>query len=481
MMNKKNLSIKQIFSQANKLMFALAVIPLVVSVLLYSRQIVIYQNTLNNIQQANTVAAKADEEVVEEMWDIVTGQLSLAEFNEHNILDSLKEDIQRIQANTRTSQEASILDVALRTLKNLENYQAQIVDNISLQNSYEKNTEIMTQVNSINQLLSEILQEFVRIEINLASQTNKEMIHSLIILSMIELLVLLGIIYFVQKNRKFLNEKVQIPLDHLITMAHELSKGHLGYRLNLPDTPELSILTESLNKMADDLSLLLEENALKQYHLAQSEVRVLQAQITPHFIYNSLDAILSLIEQERYPEASKMTFALSDFFRISLSKGKDWIPLETEIRHVEDYLMILKIRYGEMLTYQIDIPESLKQRTILKMILQPIIENAVYHGTKFVRKVGNIHVSVQEMDDNLIFIIEDNGIGIKKERLQEIQEELAKGLDSEFITGYGLSNVNKRLLIYYGNKAGIHIESQYKKGTKVTVIVSKREEDTGNV
>ncbi|MBL1225794.1 sensor histidine kinase [Enterococcus sp. BWR-S5] len=475
-MKKKAPSIQQIFSQANKLMFALAIIPLLISILLYSRQLFIYQRTVANIQEANAIAAKVDDTVLEEMWDVVTGQIPLKQYSKNSIVDELREDIFHIQENINTKGERSILDVALRIIDSLESYQEDILTNLSKENSYEKNKEVMVQVESVTQLLSDILQEFVRIEINLASQKNTEMIQSLMILSVVELMIVVGIIYFVRKNRRFLNERIQEPLNNLIHMSNELAKGHLGYRLALPQTPELSSLTESLNKMADDLTQLLEENALKQYHLAQSEVRVLQAQITPHFVYNSLDAIVSLIEQEQYEKAKEMTFALSDFFRISLSKGKDWISVDTEIKHIQDYLVILQIRYGEMLQFQIDVPDSLRNYQILKMILQPLVENAVYHGVKFNRRVGLIQVTLEEEESNLIFTVADNGIGIQPEQLEEIQEELAKGVDSDFSTGYGLYNVNKRLLLYYGSQAGIRLESHYRKGTTIRVTVPKRQE-----
>ena len=180
----------------------------------------------------------------------------------------------------------------------------------------------MVQVDSVIELLSEILQEFVRVEISLASQTNQDLIQSVLLLIAFQLLLILLIIYFISKNRRFVRENLQNPLDRLVELSDELAQGHLGFRAVLPDTPELRTLTSSLNKMADDLTRLLEENALKQYHLAQSEVRVLQAQITPHFIYNSLDAIVSLIEVERYEQATEMTYALSDFFDFTKQRAR---------------------------------------------------------------------------------------------------------------------------------------------------------------
>ena len=384
----KTKSIKGIFQQTNKLMILVAFIPLVVSSVFYSRQIFIYQNTINNIEEANQLSEKVDAIVLEEMWDLVFGQKTVAQVQKTNVIDELRSDLQHIQENTSTAKELNILAVAFRTLDSLETYQQQLIDNILKDEPVEKNQYVMIQVDSVIDLLSDILQQFVGVEISLASQTNHELVQSVL------LLIIFAII---NKNRRFVRDNLQYPLDRLLDLSNELSQGHLSYRAELPETPELRTLTSSLNRMADDLTRLLEENALKQYHLAQSEVRVLQAQITPHFIYNSLDAIVSLNEAARYEQATEMTYALSDFFRISLSKGQDWIPLEKELRHVDDYLKILQIRYGRMLSYTIEDQTVSPELQVLKMVLQPLVENAVYHGTKFVRRVGMIRITVSEL------------------------------------------------------------------------------------
>lgn len=467
-------SIKRIFHQANALMFLLAVIPLVISIFIYSRQIFIYQQSIDNIQEANAISSKVNTDVLEELWDLAFGRISIGSYERSSILSEIRTDIEHIEENTATLAERNTLEVAFRTLDTLEDYQAQVIQNIADEEPMKKNEEIMVQIDDVTQLLYGVLQDFVKVEIDLAGQKNQEIIRSITILSAVEGCIFLFIIYFVYRNKRSLNKNIQEPIDQLITLSNELAVGHLGYRAELPEVAEMQVLTKSMNKMADDLNELLEENALKQYHLAQSEVRVLQAQITPHFVYNSLDALLSLIEQERYEEAKDTTYALSDFFRISLSKGQDWITVEKEIRHIDDYLTILKIRYGEMLNFQINCPEHLRNVTVLKMILQPLVENAVYHGTKHVRRVGEITVVVEEDDVSLYITVQDNGIGMTSERLAEVNAELDKGIDSDFSEGYGLYNVNKRLLLYYGRNAGITIESQHDQGTRMIVKVPKK-------
>lgn len=473
---KPNLSIKQIFAQTNKLMLTLAVIPLLSSILLYSRQIYIYQRAFTNIEEANLIVTKVDQQVLKEMWDVVFGIVPPHAYQQKNTLKEVRTAINKIKENTSSSVEQSSLNVAISIIDTITDYQSKIIDNISLGDSVTDNEQMMVEIDALTRLLIDRLKDFVGVEIEVASVRHQEMIRSLILLTIVEGFIILMIIYSVRKNKKIINEKIQQPIDHLIHMADELAAGNLAFRLPIPDTLEMQQLTYSLNQMANDLTQLLEENALKQYHLAQSEVRVLQAQITPHFIYNSLDAILSLIEQEQTTRAAEMTHALSDFFRISLSKGQDWIPVERECKHISDYLTILKIRYGEMLTFSIAIQPELLQEQMLKMVLQPLVENAVYHGTKFVRRVGEVRITSENTPEQMTFIIQDNGLGMTPERLSEVQKELEKGIDTDFTTGYGLYNVNKRLLLYYGRAASIQIESTYQQGTTVRLSVPKKKE-----
>lgn len=473
---KANLSIKQIFARTNKLMLTLAVIPLLASIALYSRQIYVYQRTFSNIEQANLIVGKVDQQVLEEMWDVVFGIRTVDSYQRRNALKTVKSDIHQLRRSTYSSNEISALNVSVSIIHTIEDYQNQIIDNIKHEESSNDNEVIMVEVDSLIRLLIDRLKDFVGVEIDVSSIRHKEMTRSIILLTVIEVFIVLMIVYSARRNKEIIVDKIQKPIEQLTVMADELAVGHLNFRLPIPETKEIQKVTTSLNKMADDLNKLLEENALKQYHLAQSEIRVLQAQITPHFIYNSLDATLSLIEQEKYELASEMTHALSDFFRISLSKGQDWIPIEKELKHIYDYLKILKIRYGEMLTFSIDVDENLFSEPILKMVMQPLVENAVYHGTKFVRRVGDIRITSSSTDDKITLIIADNGIGMTPERLSEVKTELAHGIDADFKTGYGLYNVNKRLLLYYGRSASIKIDSIYKQGTTLYLTVPKKKE-----
>ena len=471
---EKIASIKDIFQQTNRLLFNITLIPLLVISIFYTRNILIYRSALANVEEANSVSTIVQENVLEELWDLVFGLIQVSDYESGNELEKVRLAIEEIQANTTTAKEAANLDVALRTLDTLDHYISKMESNIANERPFDENEAIMVQVDAVTVLLYAILQDFVRVEIELAGKTSDDMLVSLYYLMLFELIIVLTIIYSAKKNNRFLTQQIQEPLNDLIVLSEELSQGHLDYRAKEPEVAELRVVTKSMNDMAHNLHVLIEENAVKQFDLAQSELRVLQAQITPHFIYNTLDAILSLAEQGNSEQVKTMTYALSDFLRISLSKGQDWITIEKEIRHIEDYLTILQIRYGAMLTFAIDIPEEILQTEVLKMILQPLVENAVYHGTKHVRRAGKVTVAATVAEDTIRFLITDNGIGMEDERLLEIQARLAQAtVDDSGEGGYGLYNVRKRLLLYYGNAASLQIDSTYRNGTTVTVTVPK--------
>nr|WP_319215121.1 sensor histidine kinase [uncultured Trichococcus sp.] len=471
---EKIASIKEIFQQTNRLLFSITLIPLLVISIFYTRNILIYRSALANVEEANSVLTIVQENVLEELWDLVFGLIQVSDYESGNELEKVRLAVEEIQANTTTAKEAANLDVALRTLDTLDHYISKMEGNIANERPFDENEAIMVQVDAVTVLLYAILQDFVRVEIELAGKTSDDMLVSLYYLILFELIIVLTIIYSAKKNNRFLTQQIQEPLNDLIVLSEELSQGHLDYRAKEPEVAELRVVTKSMNDMAHNLHVLIEENAVKQFDLAQSELRVLQAQITPHFIYNTLDAILSLAEQGNSEQVKTMTYALSDFLRISLSKGQDWITIEKEIRHVEDYLTILQIRYGAMLTFAIDIPEEILQTEVLKMILQPLVENAVYHGTKHVRRAGKVTVAATVADDTIQFLITDNGIGMEDERLLEIRKRLDQAtVDDSGEGGYGLYNVRKRLLLYYGNSASLQIDSTYRKGTAITVTVPK--------
>lgn len=237
---------------------------------------------------------------------------------------------------------------------------------------------------------------------------------------------------------------------------------------------EVESLGLGFNIMMSNIKELKENSIKEQENLKKSELRTLQAQINPHFLYNSLDSIMWIAEANKSEKVVEIVSELSNFFRISLSKGKDWISIKDEIEQTRSYLNIQKIRYEDILDFKIDIEEELLDYRILKMILQPVVENALYHGIKNKRSGGSIYIKGSKTEDNnLMLEIVDNGIGMSPEKLKEIMAEFDNNSFeyTKVKNGFGLSNVHKRIRMYYGDKYGVSIKSEVDKGTNVTLLV----------
>ncbi|WP_343754481.1 sensor histidine kinase [Alkalibacterium iburiense] len=262
----------------------------------------------------------------------------------------------------------------------------------------------------------------------------------------------------------------------------ELSEKMLGTetfdeKIEKPETvpDELAVLYESFNKLIERNTELFTEVTLSQEERMELEVALLHSQISPHFLYNTLSAIKGLSDMEMNEEASQMTTQLSDFFRTSLSRGREIIQLEEELQNVESYLTIMETRYGDFFDYTINIPKKWYPYYIVKLSLQPLIENAIYHGVMNDRKKGLISLTCKEEDGDIVFSVWDNGKGIKEEKLSKIREELSAPYltDSETETGVGLRSVHIRIKNRYGEKYGLVIDSEYGEYTQILLRIPK--------
>ena len=199
----------------------------------------------------------------------------------------------------------------------------------------------------------------------------------------------------------------------------------------------------------------------------KSEFDTLQSQINPHFLYNTLDIIVWMIENENSDKAVNIVTALAKFFRISLSKGKNIITVKDEVEHVRNYLMIQNMRFKNRFEYSIDVDEKVLSYSSLKLMLQPLVENAIYHGMEFMDGDGEIDVKVFKEDNSLYFTITDNGLGMSEDMVETL-------LSKDFVpskkgSGIGVKNVNERIKLYFGSEYGLKVESEPDEGTKITI------------
>lgn len=237
---------------------------------------------------------------------------------------------------------------------------------------------------------------------------------------------------------------------------------------------EIGSLTKSFNVMTHRIQELMKQNVHEQEQKRKSELKALQSQINPHFLYNTLDSIIWMAEGKKNEEVVLMTAALARLLRQSISNEEELVSIGQEIEYARSYLIIQKMRYKDKLEFQIDVSPSINSIPIIKLVLQPIIENAIYHGLKYKESKGLLIVKGYEEGDNVILQIIDNGVGMDEEKLLHIFDKHKVNYHSN---GVGVYNVQRRLLLYYGNDYGISYKSIQGEGTTVTVTIPKRKEN----
>lgn len=233
-------------------------------------------------------------------------------------------------------------------------------------------------------------------------------------------------------------------------------------------TEEITTLSKSFDHMVIKIQELMERIRKEEISLRKTELKALQAQINPHFLYNTLDAIAWLCTGKRNEDAEEMVTALARLFRISISKGHEVIPIENELQHAKSYLKIEKFRYKNQFTYHFDVDEECLPYLCNKITLQPIIENAIYHGLSRMVDEGEITIRIYQQKGDILFSVSDNGVGMTE---QECREILRKEPGDQ--TGIGIKNVNDRIKIYFGDQYGLTITSVLDEGTTVTIRMPK--------
>ena len=235
---------------------------------------------------------------------------------------------------------------------------------------------------------------------------------------------------------------------------------------------EVQELSESFGHMVVKIQHLMETVRREEINLRKTELKALQAQINPHFLYNTLDSIAWMCEQGRNDEAVQMVNALAQLFRISISRGHELIPIRSELRHAESYLKIQKHRYKNQFSYRFDVDESCLDFLCNKITLQPIIENAIYHGINGLVDEGEIVITLRAEGTDVVFTVADNGVGMDQAQIEAILRK-----ERSDHTGIGIKNVNDRLKIYFGEGYGITIDSEPDVGTTVTIRMPQVREE----
>lgn len=265
----------------------------------------------------------------------------------------------------------------------------------------------------------------------------------------------------------YISSKVSRPIRKLEKTVKEIEAGNLDTVIEIEGFYEVRHLGQSVQKMEAQIKRLMHDIVVEHESKRKSELDTLQSQINPHFLYNTLDIIVWMIENEQQQSAARVVTALARFFRISLSRGKNIISVKDEIEHVRNYLTIQKMRYKNRFEYRIEAEEEVKQLATIKLILQPLVENAIYHGMEFMDGDGEIIIRAYLKEEELYLSVKDNGLGMTEEKVNRLLDGNVN--PSKKGSGIGVRNVNERIQLYFGKEYGLKILSEPDEGTEIIV------------
>ena len=273
---------------------------------------------------------------------------------------------------------------------------------------------------------------------------------------------------------RFMARSITLPIQKLRDSMKKVQEGDFSVSDVVVDSRnEIGSLTKSFDVMTHRIQELMEQNVHEQEQKRKSELKALQSQINPHFLYNTLDSIIWMAEGKKNEEVVLMTASLARLLRQSISNEDEVVPIANEVEYARGYLTIQKMRYKDKLEFQIDVDPSILHIPLIKLVLQPIIENAIYHGLKYKESKGLLIIKGFPKDGNAVLQVIDDGVGMDEETLAHIYDRHKVNYHSN---GVGVYNVQKRLKLYYGEDYGIAYESTPGKGTTATITIPGRQE-----
>ena len=406
-----------------------------------------------------------------ETYLLIVGNKTVEESNLDRLLEDANRVVDGLDGYNISAENAGRLKSASRYLNNLKTYQQRIEENLVAGNMYESNLEIWeNDVQIVTSLVRDTIFEFIFYEtkdLQAAKESNQELYRRMTIFSVCFVFIIAVGMFLVSY---YIPLSITRPIRHLSSITDQVAKGDLTVRSEEYAGGEVGVLSESLNTMIDKINELVSQITDEQIRLREAELELLQSQINPHFLYNTLDTIVWLAEGGQQKEVVQMVKSLSSFFRTSISRGDDVITLRNEAEHAKSYLEIQQFRYQDILEYEISLPEELLDYRIPKITIQPLIENALYHGIKNKRGKGKITVWARRCGDDFEILVEDNGIGMDEERLAQVMDGIRSKRPSEKKI-YGLYNVNERIRLKFGDDYGITLESTYREGTTTRILL----------
>ena len=470
-MKKKILTLAAVVT----LPFILLVMYLLASMASYSNT---YSEIVSNMTVANNYNLNFKEEMDESLYKLVVGYVTLDNIesdkslkNPYVLIEELRSEFTRLTAITTESESKLWLESLLRNINALEKRVDDIVDSIDAGGRYSENIEMLdNNIYILTELIQDDIQYYIYYQtryMEKVTDTLQKQIGRFMVVCSILIAVLIAV---VAVSAVMIVSGILQPIRQLNSVTEKIAQGDFNARAQVNSDDEVAELAVSFNKMAGNMQSLIDKVKEDERKMRKADLRLLQEQIQPHFLYNTLDTIVWLIESNEPDEAVTMVVTLSDFFREILSKGKEFISIKEEEKHISSYLQIQEMRYRDILEYDIQLDQVIYKYQILKLTLQPVVENALYHGIKYKRAKGCIHIHGEKEGDIIRLTVRDDGVGMDEEELEQLRQQIEKPCQ-ETERGFGLANVNERIHMYFGYEYGMKIESEKGKGTTVEIVI----------
>ena len=436
-----------------------------------------YDELIDDVDRASQFSLDFKKDFDYEIYLVIVESKTFADSDLNKMLTEATAVVDELSKSENINPEnAARLEETRKYLRNLGTYASRIEQNLKDGDKYEENIEIWeNDVQIVTYLVRETILQFIYYELQDLRQARAQInefyttMFTYIIIAAVAVGLLVVFISY------YISQSITRPVRELSKITEKVARGDLSVRAGIETGSEIAVLSKSFNEMIDRVSRLLDQVRVEQESLRRAELELLQSQINPHFLYNTLDTIVWLAEAGDQARVVSMVGSLSKFFRASLGQGKDQVTIKDELDHVRSYLEIQQVRYQDILDYSIDVPEELYDSPVPKITLQPLVENALYHGIKNKRGRGNISITGKSENGCIYIYIEDNVMGMTPERLERVSEKMND--PGVFETAedkgdvFGLSNVNERIKLIFGSRYGIHIDSVYGEGTTVTILL----------
>ena len=441
-----------------------------------------YNHTYNKIVQNLTIANNYNldfkDEMDESLYKMVVGYVTVDGFDDAEELKSpyvlikdLRKEFRNLKKITTDTESKLWLDSLLRNIDTLEDRVDDLVENIHVGGTYDSNIkELDDNIYILTELIQDDIQYYIYYQtesMEKVTDTLNTQIRTFIIICACLIAVLtIGLAMAVMQITTGMLRPIQV----LAQAAGRISEGDLDARAEVDSRDEIAVLADRFNDMAGNIQTLVVKVREDEQKMRKADLRLLQDQINPHFLYNTLDNIVWLIEGNEPDEAVEMVVTLSEFFRLVLSKGKEFITIRQEEQHISSYLQIQGKRYHDILDYHIYIDPEIYEYQIPKLTLQPLVENALYHGIKYKRSRGMIEITGTKEGENLYLTVADDGVGMDEDELKKLEKEISRPC-KETESGFGLANVNERIRMYFGSEYGMKIWSEKGSGTRITIEI----------